>query len=845
MPKRRKFASSPSPLFFVLFAACVSMAATAADAQIIPAGVPVTEALTQLRDRGLKLIYSTALVDPSMQVSAEVSAGDVQRAAREILAPHGLTLRLLGSGVYGVVARSSGLTWTLNGRVIGAEDREPIAQARIEAVTDGFVAWTDQDGRFVLSLVGRERRDLRISAEGYVNLRWAVTYRDQQGEPIQVALNATSKALDEVTIVASRFSYEDWSVTQAFGLDRADIVAQPRIGDDALQALVVLPGIAYSGVSGQPNIRGGEASDALVILDGMPIREPYHLRDYNSAFSAIDDSLVRRIDAYTGPYPLEYGNRLGAVIAMQSAESDGAVSRNFDLSTYNARLRYSQPAATVGGSELLALARIGTLETWLEAYSPDVGVPSYGDLFLRTGGTTASGTTLRAHALWSASKLSYADASTGERARLVSDAGYAWVTGDRVFGEQLRLHGLVGLSRFSSERSGTLDSGLTPAGGLRDSRDSLTWDALIGATWKFSNAHELDFGVSASSGQGQFDYSSEVVYDPVAVELFGVDASLTREIRTDARRTLVGLFLNDRRRLAEDWYAEVGLRIDRQFGDDRLDRGYASPRVALRWNATERLTWRASWSQSYQAEDAHQLRVEDGVTDFTRAQRVDQAILSLEYRPTAGASLRLEGFDRRIAKPRVRYENILDPLRLLPELSPDRVAVQPDTSHLRGVELSAQLESGAWTIWGAYTWSKSEDRIAAQYVPRNWDQRNAFVTSLVWRRGPWSASALASYHSGRAGTPVLDASVASPELGARNSIRLRSYLAIDLRASRRFDVRFGELTAFVQVTNALNRNNECCTEIDLPDEDSDAGMLEVESIPTYPILPALGFTWAF
>jgi len=71
------------------------------------AGKPLTDALEQLRDAGLDLLYSSQLVLPTMRVEREPVAGTAPEILAEILAPHGLQPRRAGPGRFLIVRATS------------------------------------------------------------------------------------------------------------------------------------------------------------------------------------------------------------------------------------------------------------------------------------------------------------------------------------------------------------------------------------------------------------------------------------------------------------------------------------------------------------------------------------------------------------------------------------------------------------------------------------------------------------------------------------------------------------------------------------------------------------------
>jgi hypothetical protein len=75
--------------------------------------------------------------------------------------------------------------------------------------------------------------------------------------------------------------------------------------------------------------------------------------------------------------------------------------------------------------------------------------------------------------------------------------------------------------------------------------------------------------------------------------------------------------------------------------------------------------------------------------------------------------------------------------------------------------------------------------------------------------------------------------------------RLDSYMDIDVRLARKFSFRDrSSLTAFFEISNALNRRNECCIEFEI-DAESEEPALVLESIRSLPLLPSLGVIWRF
>jgi hypothetical protein len=87
---------------------------------------------------------------------------------------------------------------------------------------------------------------------------------------------------------------------------------------DLLRAVQLLPGVeAKNDFSAGMSVRGGESDQNLVLLDGYPLYNPFHL---GGLFGTFIDPMVGRVDLFTGAYPAVYGNRLSSVLDVRSAE---------------------------------------------------------------------------------------------------------------------------------------------------------------------------------------------------------------------------------------------------------------------------------------------------------------------------------------------------------------------------------------------------------------------------------------------------------------------------------------------------------------------------------------------
>jgi outer membrane receptor protein involved in Fe transport len=311
-----------------------------------------------------------------------------------------------------------------------------------------------------------------------------------------------------------------------------------------------------------------------------------------------------------------------------------------------------------------------------------------------------------------------------------------------------------------------------------------------------------------------------------------------------------GAWWDSRLDLNERWTVQAGLRVDTQTYDASGDDEQIAPRlnVLYSWNDTTRL--RASWGRFYQSQAINELQVEDAIDRFYGAQHTDHLILSLDHALRDGLDLRIEAYRKDYKKINPRFENLFNPLVLLPETEFDRVMINPNGARAEGVEVFLRWQSqGPWRAWLGYTWSQARDSIEGRRVPRSWDQKHAINAGVSWARGPWSVTITDSFHTGWPITKLRlledSSGTLQPVIGERNAERLGDYNSVDLRINRTYALAHGALDVFFEATNLLSRENECCIEYTMTTAADGSAVLEEELDHWLPLVPSIGVLWRY
>jgi len=818
------------------------------------AGMPVADALDVLRSHGLNIVWSSALVPPEMTVSSEPTATEPRAVLDQILAPHGLAVREVSGGRLVVVRAddTDGAVGSIHGTVTAPGDPALLRTVRVRLVGSGRETSIGPTGDLTFEDVPVGRYTLEADSPAYQPASVQLTIRADRPTPVRLHLLPRSVFLDEIIITPSHFRILDDEPESRLSLTRDEVDRMPHLADDLYRAVKRLPGASGGDVSAQFHVRGGVTDEMLVLLDGVELVEPFHLKDFQSVFSTIDAEATGGVEFLTGGFPAEYGDRMSGVMSIALETPSGPSRTSLAVGTINARVS-SQGTFDEGRGHWLVSGRGWYPDVIVDALglvSQDIRT-DYADLVASIGHSFGTRSTVTLNTLISDDDLGFRvdDPDEVEDVSAVVRNAHLWLNIATQWDRTLYSRTIASASRVRTERIGGVADVVEGTIDVDDRRRfediglKQDWTLERDDTWLI----KWGFDVRHQSADYAYRRRDVVIDDehPPVVDLTEVDI--------DPSGASYGVYSGARVRLGARVITEVGLRWDAQTWTDDHQ---LSPRLNLRYDVSDATTVRVAWGLFHQTQRLYELQVEDGVDTFAPAQRAQHLLASVEHRLDSGLAFRVEGYSKRFDDLRPRYENLFNPIELFPEARDDRVMIAPDGARADGVELLVKSSPvGRFTWWASAEVARVEDDIDGGWVPRSWDQRIAvsFGVNLTLPRR-WNLNLAGTYHTGWPTTDVTgevvgeddDGPVVEPVLGPPNGDRYPDYLRFDLRVSKGFDVGRGELTVIFEAVNLTNRRNVCCTE-DFEFEVDDRGT--VTTIPEYgywaPIIPSVSVRWEF
>ena len=129
-------------------------------------GQPLVEILRRLQDRGLQLIFSSAIVSENLRVSIEPTATEPRAMLDEILLPLGLKAEDGPSGAI-LILPASTETGSLSGRVVSLTGGKPVFGAIVRLPATDHAAISDADGLFQIRHIPVGRYEVLVEARGF------------------------------------------------------------------------------------------------------------------------------------------------------------------------------------------------------------------------------------------------------------------------------------------------------------------------------------------------------------------------------------------------------------------------------------------------------------------------------------------------------------------------------------------------------------------------------------------------------------------------------------------------------------------------------------------------------
>lgn len=194
--------------------------------------------------------------------------------------------------------------------VVLGPDGAPVEGANVFLLPDLEGAVTDGDGRFVIAVVGGDRRTLVMKARGLATVRREVTPPDS-GLVLRPARGAVEVGGLDVTVGPPRAAVGK-PEAEMTGLQ---VVRTPGAAGDPFRALQSEPGALAVDEGVGLHLQGGAARETRVLLDGVAMAAPFRTSSAAGLeLGSVDPFLLEEITLATAGFDARVGDALSGVV---------------------------------------------------------------------------------------------------------------------------------------------------------------------------------------------------------------------------------------------------------------------------------------------------------------------------------------------------------------------------------------------------------------------------------------------------------------------------------------------------------------------------------------------------
>jgi hypothetical protein len=208
-------------------------------------------------------------------------------------------------------------TYNISGIVIDSRAK-PVkgASVYLDNTLDGGT--TDSAGHFHFTTMEKGAQVIAVNATGYNSGGQPVNITGDVKD-IQVQLKSSARQLDGVTVTAG--AYEAGTDKGKTILTSLDIVTTAGSQADIVRAIQTLPGAQQQGTQSGLFIRGGDATEAAIIVDGLVAQDPFTTTAPGVAGrSRFSPFQFRGISFSSGGYSARYGQAMSSVLELTTLD---------------------------------------------------------------------------------------------------------------------------------------------------------------------------------------------------------------------------------------------------------------------------------------------------------------------------------------------------------------------------------------------------------------------------------------------------------------------------------------------------------------------------------------------
>ena len=232
----------------------------------------------------------------------------------------------------------------LTGNVYDASTKEPLPMVNIVIVGTESGTVTDRNGYYnILTSDTLEGFQVRYSMMGYRQVKKDIDFKNQEYLNIDVAMHMEPLEVQGILVSVKKKKFRSTASMTPPSLSDRDLMLLPSfIEGDLMRTIEALPGVTKSSdFSTSISVRGGGPDQNVVLIDDVPLLNPFHLFGLVSAFNS---NAIKNAELYVSGIPIKHDASLSSVLDINTK----GVGREIQGLTGTASLSILSGGLTVG-----------------------------------------------------------------------------------------------------------------------------------------------------------------------------------------------------------------------------------------------------------------------------------------------------------------------------------------------------------------------------------------------------------------------------------------------------------------------------------------------------------------
>ena len=712
-----------------------------------------------------------------------------------------------------IIWNSYCFTQTKYGKISGRitdEQHNPLYNVNVFFINSNIGTISDKTGNFSFSKILPGKYTLKFTSIGYHSvIKKDIIIKNHEQTVLQIVLKVKILEMQEIIVMPGNFSISQQQITKNQIINKKRIKAMPGTMDDICRIVQNMPGVAVSDdFSAHFHVRGGRQNENLILLDGMEIFDPYHLKHIGGAVGVMNMDLIENVSILTGGFPAKYGDKLSSVVVVNSRNGDTEKFKG-KIGGGGTGVNLLLEGPILNGSWILS-ARKSFLKEAAQVLNPTdfTYSPSFYDIQSRLALNTNSNHQFFVNLLYSK------DNSYIEKWRRTSDLhsnygnryyGFVWkyIINPKIFSELIFSNG----HNFWDNRMGE----------KRQEKLKLA-ENVVNWNFQVNSIKNNNFEIGTIYKNIKYDYnlivedlSSDQQYFEEIIESYYGDQQIYQKTYK------LNGYIQDKIRLTNSLIANLGVRYD--YFEYNQDQQW-SPRIGLAYSIPNSTLIRAAWGHFYQSPIYTELTNEKGEDSNPQAVKAEHYVLGIEHSLTNKLSFRIESYLKEMNNMIGHYYEFNDPNE-----NPEIYYGNPNKGYSKGIEFffNGSLTDNL-TVWLSYAYSETkleayivnwESRvIERKMISRYTEQPHNLSLFLEYKLKSWEINLKWRYLSGIPYTPRY-ANWSDSEAvwssgwsnGNINTVRYPDYHRLDIRIGRKFIFNKFSLSTFFEIKNFYYHKN--------------------------------------